>query len=179
MNIFPNFLNMVVDTPLINILTYKLPYELSNQIYNEYQGRLREAKYLIENYKTYGVLKEEIKTVEILLSLSIFHKRIIANLDAAVKFYGTVSRISQADTVIRIGGYNLTGNEKNRLLAIVLNYKQLIEKFSITSDFMEYYETKELLKKIIALRSNFKHANSQENKNKRQQRESNEEDVPF
>lgn len=34
---------MAMDVPMINILTYKLPFELTNQIYNKFQNRLKEA----------------------------------------------------------------------------------------------------------------------------------------
>ena len=68
------------ETPMINILTYRLPYKLTNQIYNEYQSRLKEATYLIKNYEKYRPLNQHIKTVELFLSLSIFHKRVITNL---------------------------------------------------------------------------------------------------
>lgn len=142
---------MSEKTPIINILTYKLPFDISNQIYNEYQSRIREALYLIENYKTYRVLEKDIKTVELLLALSIFYKRIIANFDAAVKFYGTVSKMSSADT-IKIGSYNLTGDEKNKLLAIVLNYKKILKKYSIQPFVMEYNETRNFLKNLITLK---------------------------
>jgi len=103
---------MAKDAPIINILTYHLPHNLANQIYNEYQNRLREANLIIENIKSYKTLQNDKKTVELLLALSIFHKRIITNLDAAVKFYGTVTKYSTADT-IKIGRYDLTGKEKN------------------------------------------------------------------
>lgn len=147
---------MSEKTPIINILTYKLPFDISNQIYNEYQSRIREALYLIENYKTYRVLEKDIKTVELLLALSIFYKRIIANFDAAVKFYGTVSKMSNADT-IKIGSYNLTGNEKNKLLAVVLNYKRILKKYSIQPFVMEYNETRNFLKNLITLKSVMKY----------------------
>jgi hypothetical protein len=147
------------DTPIINILTYKLPYELANQIYNEFQNRFRDANYLIANYKTYEPLKSNLKAVELFLSLSIFHRRIITNLDGAVKFYGTVTQKGETDT-IRIGSYNLTGDEKNKLLAVVLNYQKLLNKFSIPPAVMEYYETREFLKKLISLKSNLDNAES-------------------
>lgn len=148
---------MAKDTPIINILTYRLPFELTNQIYNEFQNRFRDANYLIDNYKTYQPLKGSLKTVELFLSLSIFHRRIITNLDGAVKFYGTVTKKGETDT-IRIGSYNLTGDEKNKLLAIVLNYQKLLDRFSVPPAVMEYYETREFLKKLIALKSNLDNA---------------------
>lgn len=164
---------MVKESPIINVLTYRLPYELTNQIYNEFQSRLREANILIEKYHIYSVLKNDIKTVELILSLSIFHRRVIANLDAAVKFYGTVCRKSKANTIV-IGTYKLTGEEKNKLLAVVMSYNQLIEKFSISPMVMEYHETRELLKNLINLKSNLDNAPSKERKSTR-----NEDDIPF
>jgi len=149
---------MATETPIINILTYKLPYELTNQIYNEYQNRIKEATFLINSYKTYISLKENIKTVELLLSLSIFHRRVITNLDGAVKFYGTVTKKGETDT-IKIGSYNLTTDEKNKILAVVMNYNALLERFSIPPNVMEYYETRDFLKKIIALKSVLNNAN--------------------
>jgi hypothetical protein len=148
---------MPKETPIINILTYRLPYDLANQIYNEYQNRFREAKFLIDNYSTFKVLQDNIMTVELLLSLSIFHKRVISNLDAAVKFYGTVTTKSDADT-IRMGSYSLTGDEKNKLLAVVINYNQLIQKFSIPPIIMEYYDTKEFLRNLIGLKKDMSNA---------------------
>lgn len=166
---------MAKDTPIINILTYRLPFELTNQIYNEFQNRYRDANYLIDNYKTYQPLKDNLKTVELFLSLSIFHRRIITNLDGAVKFYGTVTKKGETDT-IRIGSYNLTGDEKNKLLAVVLNYQKLLDRFSIPSTVMEYYETREFLKKIIVLKSNLDNAESQKGGKGSQ---ASEDDIPF
>lgn len=142
---------MASETPIINILTYKLDYELTNQIYNEFQSRFNEAKFLINTYKTYKVLEPNIKTVELLLALSIFHKRVIANLDAAIKFYGTVNRISESET-IRIGKYALNSKEKNHLLGVTMNYDALIKMFSISPTLMDYTETRDFLKKLISLK---------------------------
>jgi len=169
---------MATETPIINILTYKLPFELSKQIYNEFQNRLKEANFLIETYKTYKPLKDNIKTVELFLSLSIFHRRVITNLDGAVKFYGTVIKNGQTDTV-RIGNYNLTGEEKNKILAVVMNYNTLLEKFSIPLVVMEYYETREFLKKLITLKSDLENADYKEKGTKRNGNQSDEEGLPF
>lgn len=168
---------MAKETPIINILTYSLPFELTNQIYNEFQSRFKEAKYLIENYKTYKVLESDTKTVELLLSLSIFHKRVISNLDAAVKFYGTVTSHSEAET-IKIGSYDLTGDEKNKILAVVMSYNKLIEKFSIPNSVMEYYETREFLKNLINLKSILSYGEDETN-NRKNGNSNAEDDIPF
>jgi hypothetical protein len=168
---------MANETPIINILTYQLPFDLTNQIYNEFQNRFKEANFLIDNYKTYKPLQENIKTVELFLSLSIFHRRVITNLDGAVKFYHTVTKKGETDT-IRIGSYDLTGVERNKLLAVVLNYHQLLEKFSIPPIVMEYYETRDFLKKLINLKSNLENANSNKKKDTDGE-QSNNQDLPF
>lgn len=169
-------MNKKKETPIINILTYQLPFELANQIYNEFQNRLKEANFLIDTYKTYSSLRDSKQVVELFLSISIFHRRVITNLDGAVKFYRTVAKNSNADT-IKIGSYNLTGEEKNKILAVVLNYKQLLEKFSIPPIVMEYFETREFLKKIIKLKSELEYANSE--KGKRRGGQEDENDLPF
>lgn len=167
------------ETPIINILTYQLPFVLTNQIYNEYQNRLKEAVFLINNYKTYKPLKENVKTIELFLALSIFHRRVITNFDGAVKFYGTVTKKGETDT-IRIGNYNLNAEEKNKILAVVLNYNSLLQKFSIPPIVMEYYETREFLKKLITLKSNLEYGeNSKKESNKKNNTESNENEFPF
>ena len=164
------------DSPIINILTYKLPFKLSNQIYNEYQSRLSEARYLIDNYQSYKKLIEHVKLVELLLSLSIFNKRVIMNLDAAVKFHGTVSRKSETDT-IKIGKYELNTEEKNKLLGVVMNYKELIKRFSIPGPMMEYDETRDLLKSLIRLKSELEYAENKKRNNRKSK--DGEEDIPF
>ncbi len=141
---------MANKTPIINIFTFGLPYKLASQIYNEFDSRLREAKYTIGISERYTPLEPHQDVVEILLALTIFHKRVIANLDAAVKFYGTVSHYSETETV-RIGNYQFTGEEKNKLLGLIISYSNIRRKFGIPNDFVDYNLTKEFLLKCLAL----------------------------
>lgn len=143
---------MAENTPIINILTYKLPYDLANQIYNEYQERLREANFIIANSRRYKRLEGDGKTIETLLALSIFHKRVISNLDAAIKFHGRVTRNSNA-THIKIGKYDFTWEERNMLQAIVISYNNLIARYKVPSSLMDYYLTKDFLWKLVILKS--------------------------
>ncbi len=162
-------------TPMINILTYGLPFKLANQIYNEYQSRLSESKYIIDLSDRYKPLSEYIETVEILLALTIFHKRVISNLDAAVKFYGTVNSYSEVDT-IKIGSYNFTGDEKNKILGLTINYNKLQEKFRIPKNLIDYELTKEFLVKVLGMLNDYKYGeeNKEEENNKAE-----ENDLPF
>jgi hypothetical protein len=169
---------MAKQTPFINILTYSLPYELSNQIYSEYQNRYKEAKYLIENYKTYKTLEKNLKQLELLLSLSIFHKRVMTNLDGAVKFYGTVINHSETET-IKMGSYNFTLEEKNKILAVIINYQNLLKNFSISPEIMEYNETREFLKNIINLKSNLNNIGKRRKIEDDIKNQEGEDDLPF
>lgn len=129
----------------------RLPREISNPMYNEYYNRLKEINFILENRDTYKHLQQYKKPIELILSLSIFYKRVIANMDAATKFAGTVFSNSSA-IAIKIGSYDLTENEKNRIIAIVMNYNLLIEKYSLTHDILATTETKDLIKKIKDLK---------------------------
>jgi hypothetical protein len=139
---------------IIKIMCYRLPYELSNQVYNEFESRFKEATWLIKNSRYYRNLRNDIKTVELLLALSVFYKRVISNLDAVVKFYGTVNRVSNAEA-ISIGSYDLDGKEKNKLLAIVMHYKKIQLRFGMPDWVFEYNETKQFLSYIIQYRASF------------------------
>ncbi|MFN4027510.1 MAG: hypothetical protein ACK4IZ_08705 [Flavobacterium sp.] len=129
----------------------RLPREISNPMYNEYYNRLKEINFILENRDAYKHLQQYKKTIELILSLSIFYKRVIANMDAATKFARTVFSNSSA-IAIKIGSYDLTGSEKNRIIAIVMNYNLLIQKYSLTHDILATTETKDLIKKIKDLK---------------------------
>jgi hypothetical protein len=129
----------------------RLPREISNPMYNEYYNRLKEINFILENRDAYKHLLQYKKSIELILSLSIFYKRVIANMDAATKFAGTVFSNSPA-IAIKIGSYDLTGSEKNRIIAVVMNYNLLIEKYSLTHDMLATTETKDLIKKIKDLK---------------------------
>lgn len=166
------------EIPIINILTYRLPFDLANQMYKEYYSRLKDAEYKIDNYKTYSPLADAKPTVELMLALSIFHKRVITNFDGAIKFYNTVTRRSDA-TVISIGNFKLDGDEKNKLLAVVMNYRQLLERFSIHQADLEYLETSEFLRKIIRLKKDLEYGENNQHSRKTKGSQGEEDDIPF
>jgi hypothetical protein len=142
---------MAKETPIINIFTYGLPYKLANQIYKEYDSRLREAIFIITESKRYASLKDSMQTVELLLALSIFDKRVISNLQAGVKFYSTVSSYSESET-IQIGTYRLTGEEKNKLLGVIINYNTILKNYGLTEGLTNYSVTKDFLLYLVNLK---------------------------
>jgi hypothetical protein len=137
--------------PIIRIICYGMNYNLSNQMYNEFESRFKDAKYFIKTYAYYKPIRKDLPTVETLLALSIFHKRVISNLDSAIKFYGTVTRLSNTDT-IQIGKYDLNNAEKNKINSVIFNYRKLISKYSLPDNFFEYRETKDFIRKILYLK---------------------------
>ncbi len=164
------------STPIINIITYGLPYKLANQIYKEQADRFREVEYIIGISKKYQILKKDIKTVEILLALSIFHKRVITCLDGADKFYGTITKYSQANT-ITMGQYDFTLSERNKILGLLINYRQLIKRFNIPENLMDYDLTKDFLKKLISIKFSANAETQKEDSQKDDQEDFN--DLPF
>ena len=135
---------MAKKSPIINIFTYKLPFKLANQIYNEFQGRRTEVLFLINNSRTFKDLNNDLPTIELLLAMSIFYKRIIANIQGAVNFYSLVTKYSSSDT-ISVGSYKLTGEEKNKMLGIIISFNKILEKYNLTLELANYSETKQFL----------------------------------
>lgn len=134
----------------------RLPRDISLPMYNEYNNRLKEINFILENREAYKPLIEYKKTIEMILALSIFYKRVIAHLNSATKFATTVFKMSSANAV-RIGTYDLTNKEKERISAIVFNYNSLVQKYGLTIDILTTLETKDLLKKIKNLKWKFDH----------------------
>jgi hypothetical protein len=78
-----------------------------------------------------------------------------------------------------MGSYNLTPEEKNKILAVVITYQNVLKKFSITTDLMEYNETREFLKNIISLKSNLNDTGNTRKITDDFENKKGEEDFPF
>jgi len=158
-------------------LTYGLPFKLSNQIFNEFQGRYTDINYMINKYDYYKNLGKDLKAIELLLSLSIFHKRVISNLDAAAKFYKTVNLKSGAET-IAMGNYKLTRDENTQLLAIVITYKNLLQKYNVPQYLIDSYDNRDFLRNLKNLLSEIKNAKNKHKPDSENQTTSSDE-LPF
>lgn len=114
----------------------------------EYNRRLSDINYFISGrYDYYAHLKKDIETIQLLLALSIFYKRVLSNFDSATKFTSRVVFKSEAVSV-QLGTYDLSAKEIFKLNKTVLTFKKLMEEYSIPLGLFEYLETKELLRKI-------------------------------
>lgn len=133
---------------MIQLFTENLPYKLSEQMTFEYNRRLSDINYFISGrYDYYAHLKKDIESIQLLLALSIFYKRVLSNFDSATKFTSRVVFKSEAVSV-QLGTYDLSDKEIFKLNKTVLTFKTLMEEYSIPLGLFEYLETKELLRKI-------------------------------
>lgn len=133
---------------MIQLFTENLPYKISEQMTFEYNRRLSDINYFISGrYDYYAHLKKDIDTIQFLLALSIFYKRVLSNFDSAAKFTYRVVHKSEAVSV-QLGTYELSPKEMFKLSKAVLTFNKLMEKYSIPLRLFDYLETKELLRKI-------------------------------
>ncbi|MEA4975093.1 MAG: hypothetical protein VB046_05085 [Paludibacter sp.] len=142
-------------TPIINIITAKLPKELAMKIYNEYQSRFKEMIGILENSERFNSIGSDMDVLELLLSLSIFHKRVICNIEGLEKFTGTISHKIESEITIIIGDFKFTTEEQNKIKAVIINYNKLKEKFGILDEYFNYYETYEFLENMLRYKKSF------------------------
>lgn len=133
---------------MIKIFTGNLPYKLSEQMTFEYNRRINDINFFLSGkYDYYAHLKKDIETIQLILALSIFYKRVLSNFDSATKFTSRILFKSDAESV-QLGTYDLSAREIYKLNKIVLTFNKLMEDYAIPKSLFEYIETKELLRKI-------------------------------
>lgn len=133
---------------MIEKFTENTPYRLSQQLIYEYNNRINDVNHFISGqYDFYSPLKKDIETIELLLALTIFYKRVLTNFESATKFSGRVVFNSDADS-IQLGTYLLDAKEIFRIKKTILRFNKLMEKYSIPEDLFNYTETKEFLRKV-------------------------------
>lgn len=148
----------MVDTTIIRILCKKLPGDLSNAVYNEYVGRWEDIEKIWEySQKGFKTLQGYETTIQHLLAISTFYRRVLSGFDGARDFYKTVSKSLNARTLspkISIGKYKLDQTAFNKLLGIQIEFGKLKNKFGIEDSFFEYYETEEFMTNCMRLYMN-------------------------
>lgn len=66
---------------IINILTYRLPGNVTRPIYLEYNSRRRELDRIWANPENhYQMLQDYVSTVEALLAISIFYRHVMGHM---------------------------------------------------------------------------------------------------
>lgn len=133
---------------MIEKFTANIPYRLSQQLLYEYNNRINDVNHFLSGkYDFYSPLKKDKETIELLLALSIFYKRVLTNFDSATKFSGRVVFNSDAES-IQLGTYLLDKKEVFRIKRTILKFNNLMSKYSIPEYLFEYTETKEFLRKV-------------------------------
>lgn len=133
---------------MIQKFTENTPYKLSQQLIYEYNNRINDVNHFLSGkYDFYAPLKKDIETIELLLALSIFYKRVLTNFESATKFSGRVVFNSDAES-IQLGTYLLDSKEIFRIRRTILKFNNLMSKYSIPDYLFEYTETKEFLRKV-------------------------------
>lgn len=147
---------------MIEKFTKDTPYKLSQQLIYEYNNRINDVNHFVSGkYDFYAPLKKDIETIELLLALTIFYKRVLTNFDSAIKFSGRVVFNSEADS-IQLGTYLLDSKEIFRIKKTILNFNELMSKYSIPPTLFNYTETKEFLRKVKSLKTEFREDNNGE-----------------
>ena len=83
------------QTPIINILTSRLPGNVTRPIYLEYDSRRKEIDRIWANAENhYQMLQSYVSTVEALLAISIFYRHVMGHMNGAVSLYESVNRNS-------------------------------------------------------------------------------------
>ena len=132
--------------PIINILTGRLPGNVTRPIYLEYDSRRREIDRIWANAENhYQMLQSYVSTVEALLAISIFYRHVMGHMNGAVSFYESVNRNSSGmggnECAIKVGEMVFDNKQQKRLLSAIIKFTQIQEKYQLDSGFFEYSET--------------------------------------
>lgn len=130
---------------MIPLFTKHLPFDLQKKLISEYKQRKKEVVYLIKNYDYEGVSLQDLKTIEFLLALSVFYRRVIANIDSASSFTNFVFVNSEA-SVIKIGGYDLDQDEKRKITAIIIKFRSILKENNIQESQLNYDDMNTFIK---------------------------------
>lgn len=139
---------MEESTTLINILCYKLPQEVSQPLFREFNDRWTEIERIwsIEDNR-YSNLQRHKKTIKALLAMSTYYRRVIGGLVGATDFYKMVSYngTDYIDRPVKMGNFLLDREKNNQLLMIKYRFSKLQKKYNIPDIFFEYDATIEFL----------------------------------
>jgi hypothetical protein len=139
----------------IDLFTQYLPYDLGEKLTVEYQNRFSDIKYLTSGkFDYYTPLAKDLEVVSLLLAMSIFYKRVIANFTSATRFTDRVLSTSNA-TAIQLGTYRFGKAEMRSINIVFFRFKNLMDQYSINESLFDYEETKQFLKKVKTYKQSF------------------------
>lgn len=137
------------QSPIINILTYGLPGNVTRPIYLEYNSRRRELDRIWANPENhYQMLQGYVPTVEALLAISLFYRHVMGHMQGAVSFYSSVNKKTrkEKECAIKVGKTVLDSEQQRHLLSAVIKFSQIQDKYQLAPIFFEYSETIQFLR---------------------------------
>lgn len=132
--------------PILNILTKGLPGSVTHPLYLEYQNRRREVDIVIEKYDNYRLFQAYPSTIDALLSLCLFYRHVMGHMQGATSFYNSVNKGREKECPIRIGSSLLDKKQQGRLLAAVIKFSEIQDKYQLNPKFFEFSETIQFLR---------------------------------
>lgn len=148
------YLKSMTQSPIINMLTYRFPGNITRPIYLEYNSRRRELDRIWANPENnYRMLQDYVSTVEALLAISIFYRHVMGHMNGAVSFYKTIKQKSGVDnkTAIKVGNAVFDNEQQRHLLSAVIKFNQIQDKYQLKPTFFEYSETIQFLRNCKGL----------------------------
>ena len=140
---------MEQHSPIINILTYGLPGNVTRPIYLEYNSRRREVDRIWANPENhYQMLQQFVSTVEALLAISLFYRHVMGHMQGAVSFYSSVNKKTGKDKecAIKVGKTVFDSDQQRHLLSAVITFNQIQDKYQLAPVFFKYSETVQFLR---------------------------------
>lgn len=136
------------NTRLLDILTKGLSGTVTRPMYLEYNSRRRELDRIWANSNNnYQMLHDNESTVEALLAISLFYRHVMGYMQGATSFYKSVNqRCTGKECAVSIGKSVLDKNQQNHLLAAVIRFSQIQNKYQLAPAFFEYSETIQFLR---------------------------------
>ncbi|MCL4637738.1 MAG: hypothetical protein M5Z89_02015 [Olivibacter sp.] len=138
---------------MIEIFTNNLPFESGKKLNEEFRRLKQEILYILNNYKYANLsIVDDLNTIEFLLALAVFHRRVIANIESANSFTGFIFKNSTAEAVL-IGDYELNISERHRLYAVVTRFRSLLQHNNISQKLLEYEDVNAFIKEVAKYKS--------------------------
>lgn len=140
---------MAEHIPIINILTFGLPGNVTRPMYLEYNSRRRELDRIWANPENnYRMLQGYTPTVEALLGISLFYRHVMGHMTGATSFYKSVNKNRERgkECAIKVGNTILDGKQQRYLLSAVIAFGQIQDKYQLYPAFFEYSETIQFLR---------------------------------
>lgn len=140
---------MAEHIPIINILTFGLPGNVTRPMYLEYNSRRRELDRIWANPENnYRMLQDYTPTVEALLGISLFYRHVMGHMTGATSFYKSVNKNRERgkECAIKVGNTILDGKQLRYLLSAVIAFGQIQDKYQLYPAFFEYSETIQFLR---------------------------------